>query len=109
LYSQEIDREIKVSQRTVDENYTVDKDSIVGKFIITNLTDKVIQVTGIDKACTCSTVTVSSNEIQPQKSITLVMSVAIKGDEFIDTYSVLVLSTGQRFYRFRVKGKLILT
>jgi len=107
LFSQEIDTEIKVSQRTININYTADIDSIKGEFIITNLTDKVIKVLGIDKECTCSNAKVSSNEIQPKKSITMTMSVMTKDDKLIDTYSILVLSTNQRFYRFRIKGSLI--
>jgi hypothetical protein len=82
-------------------------DSIRGEFVITNLTDNVIKVLGTDRDCTCSGVKVSSNEIQPQKTITLIMSVAIKKDTSIDTNSVLVLSTKQKFYRFKMKGNLI--
>jgi hypothetical protein len=108
-YSQEVDTEIKVSQRTININYTSDMDSIRGEFVITNLTDSVIKVLGTDRDCTCSGIKVSSNEIQPQKTVTLIMSVAIKNDSSIDTNSVLVLSTKQKFYRFRIKGKLAST
>jgi hypothetical protein len=107
LYPQEVDTEIKVSQRTININYTSDMDSIRGEFIITNLTDNVIKVLGTDRDCTCSGVKVSSNEIQSQKTITLIMSVAVKNNSSIDTNSILVLSTEQKFYRFKIKGNLI--
>jgi hypothetical protein len=82
-------------------------DSIRGEFIITNLTDNVIKVLATDRDCTCSGVKVSSNEIQPQKTITLIMSVAIKNNSSIDTNSILVLNTKQKFYKFKIKGDLI--
>jgi hypothetical protein len=107
LYSQEVDTEIKVSQKTININYTSDMDSIRGEFIITNLTDTVIKVLGTDRDCTCSGVKVSSNEIQPQKTITLIMSVAIKNNSSIDTNSILVLNTKQKFYKLKIKGNLI--
>ena len=107
LCSQEVDTEIKVSQRTINVNYTSDMDSIRGEFIITNMTDSIIKVLGTDRDCTCSSVKVSSNEIQPKKTISLIMSVAIKNDTSINTNSVLVLSTKQKFYMFKIKGNLI--
>lgn len=107
LYSQEVDTEIKVSQRTININYVSDTDSIRGEFIITNLTDNIIKVLGSDRDCTCSSVKVSSNEIQPKKSIKLTMTVATNGDKYIDTHSILVLSTNQKFYKFKIKGELI--
>ena len=107
VYSQEVDTEIKVSQRTININYTSNMDSIRGEFIITNLTDTIIKVIGTDRDCTCSVVKVSANEIQPQKTITVIMSVATKNDSSINTNSVLVLNTKQQFYMFKIKGNLI--
>ncbi len=106
IYAQVIDDEIRILRRTIYCDYTMDMDSISATFVIVNKKDKIVKVLGTDKACTCSYMEVSSNEILPNDSIEVKMNVAIQGNDYIDTYSVVVLSTLQKYYRFRIKGKL---
>jgi hypothetical protein len=108
LVAQNTDREISVSHRSVNVDYTTGEDSISGIFIINNLTDRIVKVMGVDKACTCSNIELSSKEISPKQSITLKLSTIMKENEkYIDTYSVLVLDTSQKYYKFKIKGQLI--
>jgi len=99
------DDPIKIRQRTVTIDYTINQDSIEGTFVIHNLTDKKIQVLGKDKQCTCSSVVLSNiKEIPPRDSLFVTMKTAINKNSVIDTYSVIILDTDQKYYRLRLKG-----
>lgn len=105
--AQDKDQEIKVSKRTESIKYKMDCDTISATFKVENLTDKEIKLLGWDKECTCTDVKISGKTLPPKKSIELIMKVAVNNQKEINTVSVLVLDTKQKYYRFRLKGTVI--
>jgi hypothetical protein len=102
---QMIDQEVKISQRTINIDYSLEQDSITGEFVIINLTDRDIKILGTDKACTCSSVILSKTNLPSKDSLLITMKTATKNESFIDTHFVIVLDTQQKYYKFRLKGK----
>jgi len=84
-------------------------DSIITvEFIFKNNSDTVIDITGIDKSCTCTNVKLNNKKLSPDESSCVYMTVDTnkKKGKFKE-WSVLIASTEQKFYKLTVSGEKI--